>query len=61
VSAPELCPALRLARQESGQVICDGSTTERGAWSFVCWRCLEVMLRRAKDREAQRQEWELEP
>jgi hypothetical protein len=61
VSTPKLCPARHRAEEEGGQVICDGSTTERGGWGFVCRRCLEVMLRRAGDREAQRAEWELEP
>jgi hypothetical protein len=60
MNAPELCPARHRAEEEGGHVLCDSAAERPPAqMGFICWRCLEIMLRRAKDREAQRQEWEV--
>jgi hypothetical protein len=63
VTAPELCPAILHDRPEDGErVICLPDRVHiLGAWSFVCWRCLEAMLKGRADRESVRQEWEVEP
>jgi hypothetical protein len=58
VSAGELCPALLHDREED-RVICVREPSIPGAWCFICWRCLEAMLKGATDREAVRQEWEI--
>ena len=58
----KLCPAHRHDRPEE-RVVCvwdPALASLRGAFCFICWSCLEVMLRRAADREAVRQEWEVE-
>ncbi len=60
MSAPELCPALLHDRPEA-RVVCIHAPHVPGAFAFICWRCLEAMLKGAADREALRQEWELEP
>ena len=59
MSAGGLCPALRHDRPEE-QVVCvhAAQAPPPGAFSFICWRCLEAMLKGAADREAVRQEWE---
>jgi hypothetical protein len=59
VSTPELCPAILYDRPEE-RVICIHPPHVPGAFGFVCRWCLEAMLRGAADREAVRQEWEVE-
>jgi hypothetical protein len=59
MTTTELCPALLHDRPEE-RVICIQAPHVPGAWGLICRRCLEVMLRRANDREAIAQEWELE-
>ena len=63
MTAHELCPARRTVDKEGGVTLCSPEAkTEkaRGMWGFICRRCFEAMLRGAADREAVRQEWELE-
>jgi hypothetical protein len=57
VSTPELCPAILYDRPEE-RVVCIHEPHVPGAVGLVCWRCLEIMLRRAADREACEREWE---
>ncbi len=63
MNAPEFCPARPRAEEDGGTVICDFGTEREtpqapGTWGFSCWGCLEIMLRRAADREACEQEWD---
>ncbi len=60
MSARDLCPALLHDRPEE-RVVCIHAPQIPGAFTLLCWRCLEAMLKGADDREAVRQEWELEP
>jgi hypothetical protein len=57
VTAGDLCPAVLYDREEE-RVVCVQAPHILGAWSFICRRCLEIMLRQAADQEAERQEWE---
>ncbi len=59
MSAPELCPAL-LHDSEEERVICCLEPSIPGAWGFICRDCLEAMLDGADNREAVRQEWEVD-
>jgi len=57
----DVCPAARHDKPEE-RVVCvlDPAPAPAGAFTLLCWRCLETMLKRADDREAVRQEWEVE-
>ncbi len=59
MTTPERCPAVLHDRPEE-RVVCIQADHVPGAFSFICWGCLEVMARRAADREAVHQEWEVE-
>ena len=60
MSAGQLCPAILHDRAED-RVICARELAHvPGAWTFICWRCLEAMLKEADDRQAVRREWEID-
>jgi hypothetical protein len=59
VNAPAHCPALRHDSPEE-RVICFLAPHIPGAWGFVCRSCWAAMLKGEADREAVRQEWEVE-
>lgn len=55
--AGELCPAPRLDREHTEQIVCHREPSiPKEAFSFICFSCWKEML----DGKAKRQEWEVE-
>jgi hypothetical protein len=56
IPAGELCPAHHYDDPEGERVVCIREPSIKGAWGFICWRCLDAL----EDERARRAEWELD-
>ena len=56
IAAGELCPVHRYDDPEGERVVCIREPSIKGAWGFICWRCMGAL----EDGRSRRMEWEVD-